>query len=1235
MNQPLRATRGLDSAGQKAINIGYPDKLQLNDGVNVDFFIYENTIQRYDATRTYPAGFAVIYNNRIYVSQVPITTPEPFQPARWVGTRVDPEWRVVTSTSALQGNLRQGEYVISQITAANAVFTMPYSVVDNVPATGDTIVLKDNGFATHEFEIIVNGNGKNINGKSTYRITRPGCTVLFIYTGTEWAAQIWDQGVSTKTFVSNSDYIQGENFYRAKVGDHLLRETQYGGGLRIRLPRYANHGDTVTTYDLDGLNPVTKTEILVYPGSNHKILPESGGTAVDSLNSSGSGWGVFIFDGRNDQWRIFDSDLTARWNMIQSNYTAILGEKLTVYTKLPTETVVVTFPSDAADGDSFVVDTSYMAKGSKITLQIGAGQTNDYIVPTANTLGIPRVTEYRATVSNIVNSKSKTETFVIDNRAMQWEFAYSKNALNTGFDTWILITSSPLPFKVDRSDTSFAAMAEIANQAEVNKNKEDIVTGQNRDCEAFVTPETLANKVGSTVNRGIVRFSNNAESKATTGNLADESWSGVAISPFLLNDRLATTSMRGVMTTTTQAQANAMSGSGENWDRTAITPSTLNGRKSTETQTGITYQVIQAGVKQAARGTKGTNVHDFDEHYRYVTPKVLFEKVATDTSQGMCFTATQTEVNAGTANDVNGPLVVTASTLNARQATLTLTGLSRAVTDAEMLSNTPVTGDNIHVTPDSVVKRTATESRWGFAETATQAEVDAGVLHDKWFITPKTNKAWLDTTRLTVIPASGLTTTGTIWQGQSFDIAPSTETQRGTLRIATQSEANVMVNPLDDVIITPKKLDARQATETLTGLIELATQAEVDAGTDAARAVTPKGALASNRSAANYRMTDSRYGVGQMATLANDGSTNATWQGNDTVGSTRALNSYAHTDIVVSPRGLNTALANYLPLRGTAVSSDAMDASGTRVPANDWVRRTVDQTITGNMTFAQNPVIAKSSGRLILRDTGTGHNNQVQYTTAASENAWSTGVVSLNGPFEIANYNNSTSVTRMTIQRTGEVTTTNHISNGGQDPNSANHLVRFGYAEDRYIRGPGNFAETVTGFKTFTHNTTLSAGANNAISFRMGHDTLKSGLYTGTDGTMAIGSTGTLLLRPRGWGDAAAQTSIDTTGILTATSQVRTMATAPVAANDLTRKDYVDNAIDDVTLSAGSRVNKQGDTMTGGLTIKAAQALTAEGNVSVTETLTVKNIRIAVGNGEFLEIRPNATTRSVEFVWIS
>lgn len=51
------------------------------------------------------------------------------------------------------------------------------------------------------------------------------------------------------------------------------------------------------------------------------------------------------------------------------------------------------------------------------------------------------------------------------------------------------------------------------------------------------------------------------------------------------------------------------------------------------------------------------------------------------------------------------------------------------------------------------------------------------------------------------------------------------------------------------------------------------------------------------------------------------------------------------------------------------------------------------------------------------------------------------------------------------------------------------------------------------------------------------------------------------------------------------------VAQAPTAADHVTRKDYVDSAINTVTTNANSRVLKSGDTMTGNLTINNASII--------------------------------------------
>lgn len=1226
-NIAFRVTDGLDAAGKSIINVGYPDIGAPLDGVNVKFFIDENTVQQYDKARPYRKDFAVIYNNRVYVSLVDIAIPEDFNQSKWKPVRTDPSWRLVTTNAPALTTIQSGEHIIVQSTIQDIGFTLPAQALN-----GDMVVIRDNGSNLHDYTVDVSGNGRTISGVAVFKITAQYSAVYFILSGSEWIAQVEYKGDTNKKIISNSSYLSG-SYYKSMVGDQLMRETQYSGGIKIGLPKYANHGDTITTYDLDGMNPVTKTTISVHSGSTHNIIVKAGQPSVKTAQFDSTDWGIFVFDRNANAWRVFDSDSVSRWKSIKTpTYAGSPNDQLVVYTSTPSE-VKITFPKDAGQGDSFFVDTRYMVNGSSLTLSIDAGSTNDYFLPDGNTLTNPRISAYRDLLLDLASHVTKTQTFAINNRGEQMEFVYFKNALGSGNDVWGLVTLSVIPYRVDRTVPDYYGMAAIAIQSDVDKNKEDITVGQNPSCETFVTPETLANKVATVTKRGISRIATDAESKLTSG--SNEAWNGTMITPERLNNRLATTSMRGLMKIATQAQANAQTGTGENWGQIAITPQTLAGRISTETMPGLISLVTVGGTKQPTRTTKGTGVHDFTDHTNAVTPKTLFEKVATEFSQGMVFVGNQNEVNTGVADNVNGPLVVTATTLEGRQATSALTGLTRAATAAEVISMAPPAGDNVHVTPKGLVSRTATEARTGLGETATQAEVDAGTNHDRFFVSPKTFGNWLVRERLTVVTADGLTSTGNIWQGQQFGVLVPTEIQRGTARIATQIEANDMsVTSLDDVVLTPKKLSARMASTTQTGILNLATQAEVDTGTNNTKAVTPLTNLTSVRSGSGYRMTDTRYGVGMTAVLTNSNVANSVFEGNDTAGSTRVLTGYAHGDIVVSPRGLNTALANFLPKKAVAVSADAMESGGSRIPSSDWVRRTVAQTITGAMVFTENPFITKVRPYLILRDASTTEQvSMIQFQSSTSNQQFDIGINVIDGPLVFNARAADNSYYRVaTFNRNGYAVFTNNVSNGGFDPTHNDHLTRYGYTEARYVRSAGNINETVTGSKTFSGDTFFKK--NGIHNIWMGN-TSKSGIIINLNESLTIGSLGGLEIRPNGISSPASVSKFEANGNLKVAGQVKITTAIPVDPDDAIRKDYLDSVIDDVNNTSGTRVFKGGDTMTGELVINSIKALTANGDVSVSGTTTLNKLRIAVGNGEFLEIRANPVTKSVDFVWIS
>lgn len=155
---------------------------------------------------------------------------------------------------------------------------------------------------------------------------------------------------------------------------------------------------------------------------------------------------------------------------------------------------------------------------------------------------------------------------------------------------------------------------------------------------------------------------------------------------------------------------------------------------------------------------------------------------------------------------------------NLVQATEAIAGFAQIATQAEVNAG----ADNSKfLTPLKLVTwfaaQLATEAQAGISERATQAEVNAGV-DDQRHLTPLKLVTWF---------ASQL----------------ATEVQAGISERATQAEVNAGT---DDVrYVSPLKLTTllnvvvQQATEAIKGIAEIATQAETDAGADDTKIITP------------------------------------------------------------------------------------------------------------------------------------------------------------------------------------------------------------------------------------------------------------------------------------------------------------------------------------------------------------------------------------------------------------
>lgn len=163
------------------------------------------------------------------------------------------------------------------------------------------------------------------------------------------------------------------------------------------------------------------------------------------------------------------------------------------------------------------------------------------------------------------------------------------------------------------------------------------------------------------------------------------------------------------------------------------------------------------------------------------------------------------------ATATNGELTTAANWTvlqnNVSAATTTTLGLAREATTSQVNAGVSGAPTPAFVTPETLALRTATDTRTGIVELATDAETQTGT----------------DTARA-ITPAN-------------LTARTATETRTGIVELATDAETQTGTDTAR--AITPANLTARTATETRTGIAELATQAETNTGTDDARIVTP------------------------------------------------------------------------------------------------------------------------------------------------------------------------------------------------------------------------------------------------------------------------------------------------------------------------------------------------------------------------------------------------------------
>ena len=234
LKHKFRASNGLDASGDKVINVALADRTVMSDGVNVQYFYQENTIQEYDPTRTYIKGFAVMYARRIWVSQNPVPAG-PFNEAYWRPLRNDPKWYPANSGARM---LQPGDYLSVDTSLGNNVeFTLPSDAQE-----GDIISVVDIGGNTGYVDVVFKAGLQSImdRGKKliTAKMTVPYSEYVFIYMNRLW-------NLYNKPEESTVKYINTTEVNLLQPGDNVIRVYDQQRRLSVKFPKNANHGDII------------------------------------------------------------------------------------------------------------------------------------------------------------------------------------------------------------------------------------------------------------------------------------------------------------------------------------------------------------------------------------------------------------------------------------------------------------------------------------------------------------------------------------------------------------------------------------------------------------------------------------------------------------------------------------------------------------------------------------------------------------------------------------------------------------------------------------------------------------------------------------------------------------------------------------------------------------------------------------------------------------------------------
>lgn len=277
--KPFKGRLGFDANNDKVVNLADPTELQ--DGMNLRYFIATNTTQTFDPTRGYPAGFIVEYGDRLFKSKTTIAIGA-FNLNEWTEIHAFGRWLRVTGAYTAD----PGDNLYVSTSAASVTIKLPFPAED-----GDIVTVIDEGFAKTN-PIVIDAQTNTINNiLGNYSINSQDIC-QFIYLGGTW--KVSREEKSTFQYVSTNVTVTPNSF---NIVDTTAART-------ITLPVAPIQGQWVTV--VDGSNQAAVNNITV--AGNGTLINGAASFVLRRYAEQVT----FVYDATSTSWKAVTNALEKR-----------------------------------------------------------------------------------------------------------------------------------------------------------------------------------------------------------------------------------------------------------------------------------------------------------------------------------------------------------------------------------------------------------------------------------------------------------------------------------------------------------------------------------------------------------------------------------------------------------------------------------------------------------------------------------------------------------------------------------------------------------------------------------------------------------------------------------------------------------------------------------------------------------------------------------------------------------